>query len=106
MVRGPEPAGWRGAAEGGAGARGMDGVGALATKAPPSSVSAMPAGAAAPMTLLGVTRLAMPQLLIEIEATAAIAELKLELRHALVDLAMQAETNRTAGQHSQSLFAL
>jgi enamine deaminase RidA (YjgF/YER057c/UK114 family) len=29
------------------------------------------AGAAAPMTLLGVTRLALPQLLIEIEATAA-----------------------------------
>jgi enamine deaminase RidA (YjgF/YER057c/UK114 family) len=29
------------------------------------------AGVAAPMTLLGVTRLAMPQLLIEIEATAA-----------------------------------
>lgn len=30
-----------------------------------------PAGAAPPMTLLGVTRLAMPPLMIEIEATAA-----------------------------------
>ncbi|MES2435789.1 MAG: Rid family hydrolase [Pseudomonadota bacterium] len=30
-----------------------------------------PLGAAPPMTLLGVTRLAMPQLMIELEATAA-----------------------------------
>jgi enamine deaminase RidA (YjgF/YER057c/UK114 family) len=31
-----------------------------------------PAGAQPPMTLLGVSRLAMPQLMIEIEATAAV----------------------------------